>query len=320
MKILIIRYSSLGDVILSTVLSRNIKTNKYDAEIDFLTKEKYSSIFFNSPDINKTLSKIPRKAKYDYIIDIHDNMRSYFARNSISGEKKITIDKASYARRIYLHTRKFSKELKKTVIDRYLFPLSEMNFSIVYKEPVIYLNDTEIEKITKFLPKRKYITIAPGAKWRTKEWISEHYTDLVIKIIRELERDIVIIGDVSGRRLSEEIIKETGLIKKHIVNLTGKTNLREAAAVIKKSDVLVSTDSAPLHIGWAVGVKVVALFGPTVKEFGFQPISPFVSILEKNMECRPCSLHGSKKCRYGDRACMQRIEVYEVFNEIKKFL
>ncbi len=320
MKILLIRFSSLGDVILTTSVARNIKINDPTASVDILTKPEYASVFENNPDFNDVLFSISRNKKYDYVVDLHNNIRSNLIKYFFSAKKRLTYNKAVYARRIYVHTRYMGSELKKTVVDRYLEPLSEIGFDVSYIPPVFIPTEQELEDAKKLVKTQKYIAIAPGSKWRTKEWIMENYIGLAVRIIRDLGVEIVLLGSSEDVELSNKIYKGVGTLKSHITDLTGKTSIREFAAVIKNSSILVSTDSGAMHLGCAVDKEIVAIFGPTVKEFGFQPQGEKIVIVEKKMKCRPCSLHGSNKCRYGDHACMQRIEIYEVFDEIKKYL
>lgn len=320
MKFLLIRFSSLGDVILTTSVVKIIKENEPDSTIDILTKEQYKPVFLNNPDIGQVLTGVSKRTKYDFIIDLHNSIRSNIVKQFIPAKERLIYNNAAYARRLYLHSRRKNKILEKSIIDRYMQPLTEIGFNVRYIPPEVIVTAQEIEEVKNISPEGEYIAVAPGAKWKTKQWIVENYVGLAIKIIRELNMDIALLGDKDDTELSGEILKGMGLLKRHVINLTGRTGIRELAAVIKNSSVLVSTDSAAMHFGWAVGAKVVALYGPTVKEFGFQPHDEKVSIIEKNMECRPCSLHGSKKCRYKDLACMQRIEVPEVFDEIQRII
>ncbi|MBN2406770.1 MAG: glycosyltransferase family 9 protein [Elusimicrobia bacterium] len=320
LKFLLIRFSSLGDTVLVTPVIENILKNSPGSIIDVMTKQEYVPVFEHNPGVSAVVTGIGFKKKYDYLIDLHDSIRSNIYKYIIPARKRLTYNKAAFARRAYLHARRPDKQLGKSVIERYLQPLRKIGFKTEPVPPRIYLTREEMEDAAQVNGGNRYVAIAPGARWNTKQWTVENYVSLIIKIIKEIGMNSVIIGDACDRELADNILKETGLLKKHVINLAGRISIRQSAAVIKNSAVLVSTDSAPMHIGWAVGARVVALFGPTVKEFGFQPADPGVRILEKEMKCRPCSLHGSDRCRFKDRACMQRIEVYEVMDVIRDFI
>ncbi|MFC2048972.1 glycosyltransferase family 9 protein [Elusimicrobiota bacterium] len=320
MNILLIRYSSLGDVILTTPVARNIKNSFSEAEIDILTKDEYAPVFENNHDVSGVISGIYSRKKYDYIIDLHDSIRSNIIKYFIPAEKRITYKKDSISRRMYLHSRIKDESLNKTVVERYNDTLAGMGIVAGQLSPKIFLTEAEKTKAAELTQNRPYVVLAPGARWRTKEWTQENYLSFMIKIVREFKLNIVITGSESDKELVKGILQGVGLLKKYMIDLTAKTGLREFFAVISGARALVTTDSAAMHAGWALGVGTVALYGPTVKEFGFQPVSENVRIIEKDMKCRPCSLHGSAKCKYHDKACMQRIEVHDVIAEIKKIL
>lgn len=321
MRFLLIRFSSLGDVSLITPVIKNIKLNDPHAIIDILTKKRYTPLFENNPDVNMVLNSFSRKFQYDYLIDLHNNLRSNIYKYLFPAKNRLVYNNASYARRIYLHTKHKTDILKKNVIERYLEPLEMIGYKTELLKPRIYVSDQERENVRKLIPdSESYIVISPGAKWETKEWIIENYANLAVRIIRELKYYVVLVGTENDIALSEQIYKGVGLLKSHMLDLTGKTSIRKLISVIDKAKLLVTTDSGPMHIGWSLGKKIITLFGPTVKEFGFQPFSENVIIIEKDMQCRPCSLHGSKKCKFNDKACLQRIEVPEVFNILKALL
>ncbi|MEA3506902.1 MAG: glycosyltransferase family 9 protein [Elusimicrobiota bacterium] len=320
MDFLIIRYSSLGDVILTTPVAENIMLDDASHKVDILTKPEYEQVFFNNPNIDDIKTGWPGRKRYDYIIDLHNSLRSNLIKHFIPSQEILIYDKAAYARRAYLYSGKYDNVLKKSVIDRYLEPLKKTGIAVKTRKPFINISEREESKARSFTGKKKYVLLAPGAKWFTKQWVEEYYISLMKKIIQERNLNVALAGDRTDIDLCARLVKGVGLLKSHVVNLAGRTGLRELFAVIKNAEAAVTTDSAPLHIGWAVGTEVVAIYGPTVKEFGFQPDDPKVHILQKDMECRPCSLHGSKKCKFKDRACMKRIEPHEVMGTLNAVL
>ena len=317
---LLIRYSSLGDLILATPVLSCIKSNMPEAEISFLTKEKYKGVFFNNPHVGEVLNKAPFFKKFDYIVDLHNSLRSNMHKAFIYADTRLTYNKASYARRAFLLKGIKSDVLEKNVVRRYLDALQPEGFDTSYRSPELYLSGPELKDAAGMVKAKKYIAIAPGAKWETKKWTEDKYISAVIKIIRDLETDVVLIGDSGDEALCSRIHSGAGILNRHITNMAGKTSLRTLFALIKNSEVLLSTDSGPMHAARALKTKTVALFGPTVREFGFMPDEENIKIIEKPLKCRPCSLHGSSKCRYKDRACMKRIETHEVIDKIKELL
>lgn len=319
-KYLLIRYSSLGDVILTTSVVENIASYDPEAQIDFLTKEKYFPVYEHNRNINKLYSHIKMGSQYDVIIDLHDSIRSNISRLFAYSKQRVTYNKAMLSRRLFLHSGIKEEDLAKSVRERYLETLEKVGVETGDFKPRLYISNDEIEHAKEITEHKNYIAVVPGAKWKTKQWIEENYLSFIIKVIKEFRMDVVVLGDMHDKELADEILMGVGLLKKHVVNLVGNTNLREFFSVLNNAKAILTVDSSAMHVGCALGINTVALFGPTVKEFGFQPAADNVKILERDLECRPCSLHGSKKCKYFDRACMMRIEVNEVLDEFRELL
>ncbi|HEV8177832.1 MAG TPA: glycosyltransferase family 9 protein [Gemmatimonadales bacterium] len=150
----------------------------------------------------------------------------------------------------------------------------------------------------------RFIALAPGSIWGTKRW--PYYAELAAG----LDRPCVVIGGVDDRPLSEAIVAAA---HGRAVSAAGQLSLRVSAAVIQRAALLVTNDSAPLHLATAVGTPVVAIFGPTVPEFGFGPRRPGdVTLGWDGLVCRPCSRHGPPVCPLGHHRCMRDLSVETV--------
>lgn len=159
-----------------------------------------------------------------------------------------------------------------------------------------------------------FIVIAPGSIWPTKRWTG--YRELVSLIKSGMKYDIVLLGSDDDFQLCEDI-RGNG----EAINLAGKTDLLVSAALVDKARLAITNDSAPAHIAAAVGTSVVAIFGPTVPQFGYTPYSPKSAIVEnRNLYCRPCSSHGPKKCPERHFKCMKDISAERVWSECEKLL
>ena len=152
MNFLIIRYSSLGDVVLATSVIKNIRANRPDCRIDFLTKDLYKPAFLNNPSVNDVFSKYQRDKRYDYVIDLHDNLRSNLACYFISAAARLKYNNASYERRKFLYTGIRDKVLDKSVIDRYLEPLEKIGLEIKSRDPEMFLTKEELKNADSFAP------------------------------------------------------------------------------------------------------------------------------------------------------------------------
>jgi lipopolysaccharide heptosyltransferase II len=154
-----------------------------------------------------------------------------------------------------------------------------------------------------------FVALAPGSIWGTKRW--PHYPELAAA----LGRQAVIIGSREDDALANSIVAACG----RAVSAAGGLSLRESAALIQRAAVLVTNDSAPLHLATAVGTPVVALFGPTVPEFGFGPRRHGdIALGMEGLECRPCSRHGPATCPLGHHRCMRELSVDQVLQAVAR--
>jgi heptosyltransferase-2 len=149
-----------------------------------------------------------------------------------------------------------------------------------------------------------FVAIAPGSVWATKRW--PYYAELAAG----LDRTTVIVGGAEDARLADAIV-EAG--RGRAVSAAGALSLRGSAALIRRAAVLITNDSAPLHLATAVGTPVVAVFGPTVPEFGFGPRRTGDIVLgHDELPCRPCSKHGPATCPLGHHRCMRDLSARDV--------
>src|SRR6267154_1371145 len=160
-----------------------------------------------------------------------------------------------------------------------------------------------------------FVAIAPGSIWGSKRW--PYYSELAAKLAARLP--VVLVGGPDDAGLGDEIVRAVGRSGGRAVNACGKLTLRQSAALIGRANALVTNDSAPLHLATAMGTPIVALFGPTVTEFGFGPLRPGdVALGIDELPCRPCSPHGPPQCPLGHHRCMREITVEAVLAAIEE--
>ena len=155
-----------------------------------------------------------------------------------------------------------------------------------------------------------FIAMAPGSIWGTKRW--PYYPELA----RLLDRPMVVIGGPEDAALGEAIVAASPKAKSAV----GQLSLRQSAALIKEAALLVTNDSAPLHLATAVGTPILAIFGPTVPAFGYGPIRPGDRVAEIALDCRPCSLHGPQVCPLGHHKCMKDQSAESIASQVKRML
>lgn len=330
MKILVLQTAFIGDLIMSSPIFRALREIYPKAQIDVLVIPQSATILKYNPHIDNIYTfdkkngffrkiiefikiiKIFKKQRYDVGISIQSSYTSALIL-LLSGIKQ----RIGYKRlKFSTHKVQLPKGLhNRQRVLHLLRPLTDRNF---IDETEIFISEKEINKANEILKehcsdKTVKIAIAPGSVWETKKWPRDYYIELT-KLLIQVHCDIIFIGSSDERKLCDEIIENSG--NKRAYNYAGKLNLLESAALISKMDLLICNDSAPLHIGNAVGTDVFAFFGPTVRQFGCYPYREKDLILEVELECRPCSKHGGKKCPLGHHNCMRLIKPEYVYKLI----
>lgn len=205
-------------------------------------------------------------------------------------------------------------------VDRHLQLLEPMNMILDERIPKLFpstIDEKIVDEYLKITRSHDIISIAPGSVWKTKRWPELKYIELIKKLI-DLKYSVLLIGGTADKIICSNIESEVN--SNQIINLCGKLSILQSAAAIIRSRVLVTNDTAPLHIASAVKTPCVALFGPTVREFGFTPIGNRHVVIEKNLECRPCTPHGGEYCPIWTHDCMEMISVEEVLEAVKKII
>lgn len=322
MKILIIHTAFIGDIVLTTPLIRKIKEIYPESELFYLTTPAGAQILKNNPCVDRIikydkkginkgiknflkLAKQLRKENFDITLTPHRYLRSSILSWLTKSPERIGYTNATGS---ILFTKKIPYDKKKHEVERLLdFVESEMN-----KRYEIELYPTEKYKMKN---NKKIVTLAIGSKWFTKKWPAEYFNELIEKLLSYKNIEIILVGG------QEEALTDIKLAK-YCQDLRGKTDLLELADILKKSDVVVTNDSSPIHIASAFNkTHIIAIFGPTTKELGFFPWSKNSEVIEiKNLKCRPCSLHGGEKCPKGHFNCMLEIKPNLVLEKIKKYL
>ena len=315
-EILVIRFSSLGDIVLITGVLKYVKENiKEDIAIDLLTYSHFAGVLQDFPyirniytikkgdsliDLNETISTMPN---YDAVFDLHKNIRSFFVR-LISSCKSYVYDKNSIARRLFVKYRLCKSHLKLHTVQKYFKP-----FMHAFK-----LDMPDVENLRPYLPfpnidksnKNNTAVIHPFASKYTKEW--PFFTELGA-LLSDDGLNVCYVGN-------GEIEIPAGAYNK-----TGKVSLAALIEYIAQADIFITTDSGPMHIATALNIPTIAIFGPTTKELGFYPVFKNTKVLEyAGLKCRPCHIHGSNYCYKKHFKCMLDIGVEEVRFHVNNML
>lgn len=321
-KVLIIRLSSLGDILLTTPFIRSLKNQYPKIEIDFILREEYSDLIKLNPHLNKVYpySRIEKdnlsalaeikKINYDLIIDLQNNLRS----------KKIFSDNNPQILR-------FSKNSWKKIL-LVNFKINKLQnqpqIPIRYADtiPTFKLDDKGLELFTdkttdsRLIHKNNLIGLCPGARHYTKRWLKEYFIELGNKLTKA-GYAIVLFGGNIDKGLCAEISKQIP----GSIDASNSDDILQIAADMKMCKAVVCNDSGLMHAASAVGTKVIAIFGSTVKEFGFTPYNCQDLILENNsLTCRPCSHIGKSSCPKKHFDCIKLIKPEFVFGKVISFI
>jgi ADP-heptose:LPS heptosyltransferase len=304
-KILIIRLSSLGDVILSEPLCRALRQMYPDAQIDFLVKKEFAeivSLFGSITNVIPYDENMPGR-EYDAVLDIHNVLRSKRIRRKF-GKKVLVINKRTFKRWLLV---KFKVNLLKDtpdIIGRYFETAIELGVIDDDNAPRIELNG---------IVKQKRAALCPGAKHWNKRWLPERFAEVAHELVHRGYK-VEIHGTVGESPIAEDVILHAGL---PIANHCGKYSLTELARHLAECEVAITNDSGLMHLANAVGTRTISIFGPTVGEFGFYPRSEQAIIIEnKGLSCRPCTTIGSDSCPKGHFECMKGIHSIEIIEKI----
>jgi lipopolysaccharide heptosyltransferase II len=337
-KILIIRLSSIGDIILTTPLIRNMKKKFPESTIDFVIKSEFAELLENHPSINnlyqlekgiknKPLKKIKQQIKnekYDLIVDLHKNFRSYYL-TFRSEAKQIVRYKKFILQRFLLV--KFKINLFKKIVpiyERYFLSLNRFNIQNDELGLEIHFNNQIEQKIQNYYKdflnyeNDLIIGIAPGASFATKRWTLDGFQEVVYYFIEHHKTKIILFGNKIDRELihSAQISNE-----QKILNSAGKHSISETGVLMNHCDVVLTNDSGLLHLATALKKPVVAIFGSTTEELGFFPsITNNIVVQNSDLKCRPCSHVGRNKCPKDHFKCLKEITSKEVIKAIEKLI
>ncbi len=317
-RVLIIRLSSLGDILLTTPIVRSLKKRYPQIIIDFLLRKEYSDIYKYNPYINKlfTLKRdnaIPgslNELKYDLIIDLQNNFRSAGIRKKIRSGETIIFNKRTFDKLLLVNFKINKLKDADQIPVRYAkafdnFELDEAGLDLLTGD-----NKSSINKNDK-----RYIGFAPGSKHFTKMWPEDYYISLGKKII-DSGFTIAIFGGKDDKELCSRISKQIP----YSVDLSNDNDLLTTAVNMKECKVVVCNDSGLMHTACAMNVPVLTFFGSTVAEFGFTPYENKNIIMENNtLTCRPCSHIGRQNCPKKHFKCMLELTpelAYDKLNEL----
>lgn len=328
-KILVIRLSSIGDIILMTPLLRNLRRHFPEAQIDVVTKAVFADLLRHHPTINHLYEVAPERGSaglnelgatlrdqhYDVILDIHKNFRSFQLTHATNAPLVLRHKKFLLRRWLFVQFKWNLLRDAPPIRQRYVLAAAPLGVVDDGLPAEIYWTDEDERRTEAALRAGGWdghtpiVALSPGAGFFTKRWPVEYFAE-VAKEISDRGNFVVILGGPQDQILAEQIQEGLG---RNCVSLAGQTSLLITAAILKKSRVLISNDTGLMHMAEAVGVPLVAIFGSTTRELGFFPQLKTSRVIENaNLQCRPCSHLGKSKCPRGHFLCMREIKPEQV--------
>jgi heptosyltransferase-2 len=332
-RILIVQTAFLGDVILCTPMIKATRKLFPHSFISFLLIPQTKNILENNPHLNEIIVydkkgkekglvsffKMVGKIKmrdFDLALIPHRYLRSALLAYLAKIPQRIGFDKSVGS---FLFTQKMTYQNNWHEVDRNLSLLNDFSHKLQDRTPELFPESDDYSYTSRLLrdsgvnENDKMVGIAPGSVWATKRWLPERFAEVSDLLIKEAGAKVIFLGSKEDEKLCSEI---ANLMDEKPLILAGRTNILQSAAIISKCKVILSNDSAPVHIASAMKKPVVAIFGSTIPEFGFAPYGEGNMIIEKKMECRPCGIHGKNKCPKKHFKCMTEIKTQEVFEAV----
>jgi heptosyltransferase-2 len=338
--ILITRLSSLGDLVLISPIIRSLKEMFPESIIHLAASKDYASLYQDCPYLDGvfqydfTISKKENRAalsefmeqnginKYEILLDLHDNLRTRALTNGLFTEKR-KIDKNRLNKLSLVYRKKPVEGRNNHVVERYYDILKGLGDEFRLYPLEIWLPE---EKGLEIYPPHEKdttptgslkIALAPGSKHFTKRWPSAKFAEVGKFLVEKFGAEILILGGKEDVEVSSAIRAGIGSAAK---NHSGSLSIVNALRKIDSCSFMICNDSGLMHLAAARNVPVIAIFGSTVRDFGFTPWMVRNSIIEERINCRPCSHIGRSKCPKGHFDCMNKISSDRVIEEVKKFL
>ncbi len=327
--IAIVQTAFIGDVVLATPLFEAASNAMPGEKIVGVVRSGCENILVNNPFVDEIIvwdkhgrdrgikglvriSSELRKRRIQIALVPHRSLRTALAMVLSGVEVRVGFAKGGGA---FLHTVRVPYKSGIHEVERNLMLAEELNWRTDGIKPAIFPDDADRKVVDELLAGiDRFCVVAPGSVWATKMWPAEFYAHTG-KVFTERGLSLVISGGPSDAEICRSVADNVP----GAVDACGRLTLRQSAELYRRSQFLLTGDTAPQHLAAAVEARVFAIFGPTVKDFGFRPYTSRGVVIEENIDCRPCGVHGHTTCPIGTHACMRNItpeKVIKIIDEI----
>jgi len=337
-KILVLRLSHLGDVLLTIPLLKALDQIFRRAEISFCTRPEYIPLLSMVSAVDRAIAVLPEDLKsnkrelvgrinqsgpYQLLLDLHDTPVTRTLRSAISAERVLVSPKYTLERWLLVLVKKDLLPPQWQVAERHLSLLQELGYDVELND--YYL---EIDKsVGKKLAGKHNIdlssppmALAPFATRPTKEWLAKYYVELARLARSQWKTAMLILGSTAERERGQALALEMQKNGLNAVSLAGELSLAELPHLLSQCAVLVGGDTGLVHLAGACGIPTLAIFGPTTTRLGFAPLGDNSIAVGCELSCRPCSRHGGECCPLGTLECMEKLKPQEVYHLLSDLL
>ncbi len=319
-KILIVRFSSIGDIVLTTPVVRCAKNQLKGCEIHYVTKEAFKSVLVHNPYIDKLytfkndISELYEQLKsenYDVVIDLHKNLRSLRLKQKLK-TVSYSFNKLNIQKFLAVNFKQINKLPKIHIVERYFETIAPLKVKSDGKGLDYFINKNDAVDTSALLPgQKKFVALVVGGSYHTKKIP----LNKLVQICQAIKLPVILLGGKEDHSIANELHKQFP----QLINACGQYSINQSASIIEQAEWVITSDTGLMHIASAYNKKIVSVWGNTIPEFGMAPYMPVPEnkILEvEGLNCRPCSKLGFKKCPKGHFKCMNDIDL-SVIKELK---
>jgi len=319
-KILVIRFSSIGDIVLTTPVLRCLK-DQLDCEIHFITKKANAIVLEANPHISKVITiekeidevtKNLKAEKYDFVVDLHHNLRSLRLRRALK-RPSAAFPKLNRQKLLYTKFKRRNIMPDIHVVERYFTATNSLGVLNDHKGLEYYIPEGCEIALHEHKIKNDFIAFAIGAQFATKRLP----VDKMIELVKKSKQQMVLLGGPTDKDEADQIAKACP----DVINLVGELSWHETASVIKQSSKVITHDTGMMHIAAAFQKPIAAIWGNTTPQLGMYPYMPANPDLFENhqveLSCRPCSKIGYQKCPKKHFNCMNEQNLDAILSPLK---
>jgi heptosyltransferase-2 len=323
-RILLIRFSSLGDMVLLSALIEALHHEHHGAEVWLATKGSYGSLYHHDPRVHRVveLTDAPdaldalleelEGVRFDLVLDAHSSLRSRLMCLKLKGPSRVRrIAKDSAARTLFVRTGVRTAALGRHIVERYVGLLEGCERQV---QTAVYPAKAH-RRFERSRLAGQVLAVAPGARHEPKRWPADRFARVAALHQARTGCTVLVLGG-PGEEASCHAVAAALEPSRTIVGV-GDQDLSAVAAQLERCALLLCNDSGLMHLAEAVGTPVTALFGPTSRELGYFPWHPRSRVVEHDLSCRPCSRFGARPCHLEDNVCLTRSTVDLVYGVLK---